>query len=190
MNVTDETLDILIGKHIDGEITPSEQRILDRALEKDPRAKEHLEQLHTLHECCRRAVACETIGQGRSAEQIIDCAWQRGKSPLRKIIKTSGWLRFGAGLAAGIMIGLALYFMLPRHSPDQSIRMPDQATVQGTDNSQGTNRLVVPLHAMQPLPNITRTVDWYGFTDGNGVQWLIEGVRENAVRPAVYDGGL
>jgi hypothetical protein len=37
---------------------------------------------------------------------------------------------------------------------------------------------------------VTRQVEWYGFTDPAGNQWLIEGYREGVVKPASYHGGL
>ncbi len=42
MNMTQEMLEILIGKYLDGEITPSEQCILQTELERDIKAKELL----------------------------------------------------------------------------------------------------------------------------------------------------
>jgi hypothetical protein len=38
--------------------------------------------------------------------------------------------------------------------------------------------------------NVIRNVDWYSFTDESGDQWLVEGLRESIVRPAVYEEGL
>ncbi|MHC4575000.1 MAG: anti-sigma factor family protein [Planctomycetota bacterium] len=40
-----ETLEILIGKYLDGEITPAEQRVLETELKNNPHAGELLEQL-------------------------------------------------------------------------------------------------------------------------------------------------
>jgi hypothetical protein len=37
---------------------------------------------------------------------------------------------------------------------------------------------------------VMRNVDWYSFTDQTGNQWLVEGVREGAIQPAVYYGDL
>jgi hypothetical protein len=37
---------------------------------------------------------------------------------------------------------------------------------------------------------VTREVEWYGFTDPAGNHWLIEGYREGVVKPASYHGGL
>jgi hypothetical protein len=33
-------------------------------------------------------------------------------------------------------------------------------------------------------------VEWYGFTDRAGNQWLIEGFREGMAKPASYQGDL
>ena len=32
--------------------------------------------------------------------------------------------------------------------------------------------------------------DWYNFTDKQGNKWLVEGLREDIVKPAVYHDGL
>ena len=47
--MTNEILEILIGKYLDGEITPSEQQMLEEALVSEPQARELLEQLQNLH---------------------------------------------------------------------------------------------------------------------------------------------
>ena len=74
MNITDDTIEILIGKYIDGEITPSEQRMLDGAMKKDAGVRELLAQLEQLHERCEEVVGSEVIEKGRSAEEIIASA--------------------------------------------------------------------------------------------------------------------
>ena len=56
MSMKQEMLEILIGKYLDGEITPSEQQILQKELESNPQAKELLEQLQDLHERSCEAV--------------------------------------------------------------------------------------------------------------------------------------
>ena len=45
---------------------------------------------------------------------------------------------------------------------------------------------------MQNIPSgePERNVDWYRFTDEQGNQWMVEGLRENIVKPAVYQQGL
>jgi len=45
MNMTQEMLEILIGKYLDGEITPTEQSMLEAELDSDAQAKELLRQM-------------------------------------------------------------------------------------------------------------------------------------------------
>jgi len=187
MKVTEEMLEILIGKHLDSEITPSEQQVLEAALERDSRAKDLLEWLRSLHQAGRGLIGSQIIEPGKTAEQVIENAWQqRKKRPLRQVFKARDWGRFAAGLAAGILIGLALHSSLLRPSADQRSHAAGKVTAKNSDSF----RTSPPLLSVNQTRNTTRNVDWYGFTDENGVQWLVEGFRENVVRPAVYDGDL
>jgi len=191
MNMTQEMLEILIGKYLDGEITPSEQKILQTEMERDPQAKELLEQLQDLHERSCEAVASEITGTGKEAGEIFEQAWQRQSStPLRRILKMNGRLRFAAGLAAGLAIGLILHFVLPFVSTPQSPDVPVNMLAQNAGNQMDAGQLNYPQYLMDPAGNSLRNVDWYSFTDNQGNQWLIEGLRENIVRPAVYYGDL
>ncbi|MHC4169259.1 MAG: anti-sigma factor family protein [Planctomycetota bacterium] len=122
MNMTQEALEIMIGKYLDGEITPSEQRLLEAELDRDPQSKELLGQLQEMHERCGEVVAAELLGRGESADEIFERAWRRQSGqPLRLMAKMRGHVRFAVGLAAGLVIGLALHFVLPIISePGQS----------------------------------------------------------------------
>jgi len=191
MNMTQEMLEILIGKYLDGEITPSEQHILQMELDSDTQAKELLRQLQDLHERSCEAVASEIIGRGKEAEEIFEQAWQRHTAnPLRRILKIDGRLRFAAGLAAGLAIGLILHFVLPFISTTQSPDVPTNMLAQNTGNQIDAEQLTYPQTLIDPAENSLRNVDWYSFTDKQGNQWLIEGLRENIVRPAAYYGDL
>jgi len=106
MSVTDERLELLIGKFLDGEISPGERRILEQELQCNSEAEELLEQLRTLHQCSREAVASAVRSAG-PAEDIIGHAWQQSeRSSWRRIIRADGHLRFVAGLAAGLVLGV------------------------------------------------------------------------------------
>jgi hypothetical protein len=191
MNMTQEMLEILIGKYLDGEITPSEQQILQTELDSDPHAKELLEQLQALNERSCEAVTSEIIGRGKDAEEIFEQAWQRqAANPLRRILKTDGRLRFAVGLAAGLAIGLLLHFVLPFVSTPQSPPAPANMLAQNPDNQMDAEQFAIPEPMTDPAENALRNVDWYSFTDKQGNQWLIEGLRENIVTPAVYYGDL
>jgi hypothetical protein len=191
MKMTQETLEILIGKHLDGEITPSEQQILQKRLDNDPHARELLEQLQALNERSCEAVTTEVIGRGKEAEAIFEQAWQRqAANPLRRILKVDGRLRFAVGLAAGLAIGLMLHFVLPFVSTPQSPDVPADMLAQNTENQIDAKQFTLPESLTNPAENTLRNVDWYSFTDKQGNQWLIEGLRENNVRPAAYYGDL
>jgi hypothetical protein len=185
MNITQQTLEILIGKYLDGEITPSEQDLLDAALEEDSQARELLQQLQQLNQNSRQVLTSEILESGKQADDIFEQAWQQTKHFEGRLIKFSGFLRFAAGIAAGLIIGLTLHYTILAGSAPQNNRMsPDTISVADT---QSPSKPVFPLEKEE---NVTRNVDWYSFTDENGHQWLIEGLRESVVRPAVYRQGL
>ena len=185
MNVTEDMLEILIGKYIDGEITPSEQGMLDGAMEKDAKVRELLEQLAELHEAGAEAVSSQVVDKGKSAEEIIDLAW-RGRRRGRPKIFSGGILRFAAGLAAGLLIGFALHLVVSGGSHGRSDQIEPRTVASDTVDKRG-------IEGIAPSPaggDTVRNVDYYGFTDQDGGRWLVEGLRENMVRPAVYYGDL
>jgi hypothetical protein len=191
MNMAQETLEILIGKYLDGEITPSEQQILQTELDSDPHAKELLEQLQALNERSCEVIAAQIIGRGKEAEEIFEQAWQRqAANPLRRILKMDGRLRFAAGLAAGLVIGLLLHFVMPLASTPKSPEVPANMLAQSTDNQPISEQFTYPQAPADSTGDSLHNVDWYSFTDKQGNQWLIEGLREDTVMPAAYYGDL
>ncbi|MHC4293429.1 MAG: anti-sigma factor, partial [Planctomycetota bacterium] len=113
-----EILEILIGKYIDGEITPSEQEMLDEELERDFEAREFIKQLQELDKQSRETVSSEVVGHGRDVSgrdvsDLFERAWQRCRNPFFSFLTpASGWFRFATGLAAGLLIGIGLHFVL------------------------------------------------------------------------------
>jgi anti-sigma factor RsiW len=191
MSIADDRLEILIGKLLDGEISPAEQRLLDSELARNGQARELLEQLRTLHECGGEAVAREVLGQGADPEMVFDRAWQQHKKSLwRRVVRAGGRLRFAVGLAAGLILGLVLHFVLVGGAkpPVEAAGAPQIAVndTRGAYESTG----ILPTVPAQAAHQITREVDWYVFTDQTGDRWLIEGVREGTARPVAYRGQL
>jgi len=188
--MTEEMLEILIGKYLDGEITPTEQRMLEQTLQKNSQAKELFEQLQDLHRASQEAIDSEILDRGKTPEEIFEQAWQQTKQPLRRVINMSSRLRFAAGLAAGLIIGLTLHFALSGQSTRPSYEAPTSTVAQ--DISSVSDDIRPKLQPPEPGSgeNVIRSVDWYSFTDEDGNQWLIEGVRQNIVRSAVYHEGL
>ncbi|MHC4329843.1 MAG: anti-sigma factor family protein [Planctomycetota bacterium] len=190
MNMTQEMLEMLIGKHLDGEITPTEQSMLEAELDKDAQTKELLRQLEDLHKRSSETVASEIVGRGKTPEEIFEQAWRRSKRPSPVRFKMGGWARFAAGLAAGLVMGLGLHFALPAVSTRQGGPAAPNAFVQNVGNELEVEGQTLPGFPIEPAGDAVVNVDWYSFTDKQGNQWLVEGLRENVVRPAVYEPGL
>ena len=191
MNMNQEMLEILIGKYLDGEITPSEQQILETQLNKDPQSEMLLRQFQDLHERSSEVVTSELLGQGKTPEEIFELAYKRqSKNPFSKIAAYRGYIRFVTGVAAGLILGLALHFVLPAASTIPNESNTQIAAAPNTNNQADLQMRRLPQYPTDSAANVTRNVDWYNFTDKNGNQWLIEGLRENVVRPAVYDGQI
>jgi len=186
MSATDDKLEILIGKLLDGEISPAEQRWLDDELERNEEARELLEQLRTLNACSREAVAAEIDDSTSSPKEILQRAWQQHERPAwRRVIRADGHLRFAVGLAAGFVLGLILHFALVWGDPSAGEPIGPVARPEDVP----TVEYPTPDATSYPRP-VMRNVDWYSFTDQTGNQWLVEGVREGSIQPAVYYGDL
>jgi anti-sigma factor RsiW len=197
MNMNEEMLEILIGKYLDGEITPSEQQILEAQLNRNPQAEELLRQFESLHERCSEVVTSELLGRGKTPEEVLNKAYQQQtKSPserlsqnyIHRIVKISGYMRFATGVAAGLLIGLALHFVLLANQTSQIEPTLPNVVAQNTNESTTPDLQRASQVPVRNAGGVIRNVDWYNFTDEHGNQWLVEGLRENIVRPAVYDG--
>ena len=97
----------------------------------------------------------------------------------------TGWWRFAAGVAAGIVIGMGVFAFLSQRATDSSVPLRSMVAVEDTDKASPD----MPVEAVVPAVldgDVIRIVDFYNFTDEAGGQWLIEGLRENRVRPVAY----
>jgi len=191
MNPQDDRLDILIGKLLDGEISPSERRTLDCQLEKDSRAREFLEQMRVLQECGREIIEHEVQRGETPPQEVFERAWQRSKRSVRlRIIRLGGWSRFAVGVAAGLLFGLALHWV-PGGGFQSPMDLAGRELV-ARDTPVQPEGLRESWRGLQPRTGdqVTREVEWYGFTDPAGNHWLIEGYREGVVKPASYHSGL
>ncbi|NLH17325.1 MAG: hypothetical protein GX455_12165 [Phycisphaerae bacterium] len=184
--MANEILDILMGKYLDGEITPEEQRLLDQSLAADESAREELNQYRRLHERLRLAVHPALEG-GKPMEEIFEMAWQKA-SPMRRISNRffrREWIHSAAGLAAGLLLGFVLHGMIV--APDNSVQPIPSPLAQNPTQSES----FTPAGAKPPtIPGEHRNVDWYTVTDPSGEQWLLEGYRRQHVLPAMYYGDL
>lgn len=195
MKMNLEMLEILIGKYLDGEITPSEQQILEAELNRNPEAEELLRQFQDLHERSSEVLASELLSQGKLPEEVITLAYQRqSKNPFHRIIhplgiKYRGTFRFAAGVAAGLIIGLAAHFVLPA-ATNQTGSVPPGEFARETTHPDNPAQEMTTQRSPNQAGDVVRNVDWYNFTDKQGNQWLIEGLRENNTQPVIYDGRI
>jgi len=188
MNETNDRLEILIGKLVDGEISPPERKLLDRELETNSQARELLEQWRSLHQASCQAVAAEVSG-GASAEEVFERAWQQSsRSTYRRVLRFDGRMRFAMGLAAGLILGLSLHFAAvwgskaPAQGPERTREVASAPAP--VDRAPGGIQRV---NAGGSHP-VTGEVDWYVYTSPSGEQYLVEGVRGGLARTADYRG--
>ena len=87
-------------------------------------------------------------------------------------------------------MGLLLSFMLPTIAPRQVDPASQNLVAQDSSDQAEPEEADFPTLMTDQDGNVFRNVDWYNFTDKEGNQWLIEGLRENIVRPASYSGDL
>jgi anti-sigma factor RsiW len=186
-----EILEILIGKYIDGEITPSEQEMLDEELERDFEAREFIKQLQELDKQSRETVSSEVVGHGRDVSVLFERAWQRCRNPVfRFLTPASGWFRFATGLAAGLLIGIGLHFVLAGEAATPSGVQGQAAAVQAPQVPGGVQASSVVDSSKASTKTVRHNVDWFSFTDKSGDQWIVEGLRKDVVRPASYSKEL
>jgi anti-sigma factor RsiW len=203
MNDTHDKLEILIGRLLDGELSPQERSHLEDEIQRDPQAKSLYEQMRVLHECSCGVVTHEVLGRGADPAAVFERAWQQSKQSVwRQVAKEGlerqGWrwgaradghLRFAVGIAAGLLLGLVLRFVPLPHSPIPS-NLSSQPQVAVDVPPGGNGQMGIPVVQPGNPRQITREVNWYVFTDRDGNQWLIEGTHEGLVKPAVYRGSL
>lgn len=152
--MTEQMLEILIGKFIDAEITPAEQQMLDSALEDDPNAAELFKQLKDLHNINRQAVVTNILEKGKSPEDIFEDAWQsKSKNPFVRFTRHTGTFRIAAAITIGFLVGI---FAQINQMPN-AIQMPGQfssqaATLAGQSSQNQQMQYTIPMQALRVIP--------------------------------------
>ncbi|MBN2376782.1 MAG: hypothetical protein JXD22_10290 [Sedimentisphaerales bacterium] len=214
-----EMLEILIGKFIDSEITPAEQRLLDEELTNNPQARLLLRQFQQIHEQARQLVSQEILPAGDSPETIFSRALatqeRAGSSPN---IFHRRWANLAASVAAALLVGLLSYAAyrewahqaeLPPAKNDTDIMANNSATSvdimsNNSATSDSSTAVAVADNEGNPKaesPRLLRQTNTYKFShlpdvmvysDPSGSQWLLEVVPENAnqVQNVAYQGDI
>jgi hypothetical protein len=189
MMIKGEMLEILMGKYLDGQITPGENRMLQEALEADDDARELFEQLQILHQQCEEAVDSEVLSKGQDFDEVFERAWQRRKVRVVRVPVPSGALKFVAGLAAGILIGIGVHLAISVHQ----LRNPNPGpmiVVREAPESQTRVVTHVPPGQSEGVGGMTRNVDGYSWIGKSGEELFIESYRQSVVNPAVRRRGI
>ena len=95
MNDTHDKLEILIGRLLDGELSPQERSRLEGEIQRDPQAKSLYEQMRVLHECSCGVVTHEVLGRGADPAAIFERAWQQSKQSVWRQVARGGLERQG-----------------------------------------------------------------------------------------------
>lgn len=174
------TIEILINKFIDKEISPEEQQMLQKILAEDAEARQLLSELQSIDGKASEALKVQA-SKGRSFNDIFEDASRESRNMPARGSKIFTRMNFAAGLAAGLIIGLSIHLTL------QNIK-------ENTVRQQPTASKSNSIKSTQPLfyenRGTIQNVDYYHLTDDRGNQWLIEGYRQDIVKPAVYNRGL
>jgi hypothetical protein len=200
-----DRMEILIGKSLDGELSPRERRRLEDNLQRDSHARELFEQMRVLHECTCGVVTEEILGRGADPAAVFERAWQQNNRSFwrrvaERISPRKGWrfgaqadvhLRFVAGVAAGLLLGLVLNLVSVSPTKMSGDVPPwPKKVARNVPPGGGEPVGIVPVsQAPDPGP-LDREVDWYVYTDRAGNHWLIEGTREGMVKAVAERGDL
>jgi len=182
-----EILEVLMGKYIDGEVTEREMEILDEELERNFEARELLAQLQELDKQGREAVSSEVLDEGAQASEVFERAWRRRKHTVLGVLRP-GWVRFVSGLAAGLLVGIGLHVVMAGQAP--SGVQGQAGVVQVPHVPGGVQKASTVNPSKVSTRTVMRNVDWFSFTDKDGDEWIVEGLRKDVVRPASYSKEL
>lgn len=172
-----DRLEILMGKFFDGEIEPSEQRLLETQLGKDPQNRRLFDEFQSLHAMAQAEIA-PLADAGRTFDAVFDTAWKQSRRGRQRFIKAPiGVVRFVSGMAAGLLLAFLIQFSM---RPAALLDLPGASglTAQTTPTAEGPDRILTRASTNTATP-VIKDVDYYYYTDETGQRWLIEGYREN-----------
>ena len=192
-------MELLIGKYLDSEITPAEQRLLDQVLLRDAAARGLLRDMHFLHESARQAIQT-TLGPENVAPPAV--IFQRAldaHAARQRLLSLPRYLRVGATLAAGFLLGAAALVLLrqlnsapaqqPIEVPTPVAAAPEAAPpLDHPDDTIAHRPLIRRLAPAPSDPWPDRPVEWYSLQDPQGSEWLIAAPRDDNVRSVSYYG--
>ena len=203
-----EMLETLIGKFIDSEITPAEQRLLDEELMNNPQGRLLLQQFQQMHEQTRQLVSQGILPVGDSPETIFSRArWAEERASGSNKIFPGKWGNQAASVAAALLVvllGYAAYLGRTHQSDISPATNHTDAITGNTEISDNKTAVAVagttddpstepPRKLLQTYPSgFSYLPDVIVYSDPSGSQWLLEVVPEKAsqVQNVAYQGDI
>jgi hypothetical protein len=187
-----EMTELLIGKYLDSEITPAEQRLLDVELQHNPQARQLWAEMTELRRQTEQVLREEIVSHGADAATVLARAAAQCRSGARITRRPIAWWHLLATAASLTMIA-AVYVLVTRQQQTIPV-LPQENAVTAASNAINSARLPGEMTQRAELaserPQHPRQMEWYNYTDEAGNQWLVEAYRDNEVTTAAYHGGL
>ena len=179
-----DRLEILMGKFFDGEIEPSERRLLDTQLDKDPGNRRLFDQYRALHTLAQAEIS-PLAEAGRSFETVFSAAWKTSRRGQRRFVRAPlGVVRFISGMAAGLLLAVLVQFSMRSAPPLETPTTPDLSP-QASASLSGPDRVLTRAAGNAAAP-VIKDVDYYYYTDENGQRWLIEEIGRASCWERLY----
>lgn len=174
----------LINLDLDNQLSVPQKQQLQEAMDNDPEIARTVQQLRQADAAIKQALSAST----QESDDSFETVWTQARDS-RAVKSQTRWpqrLRFVTGLAAGLVIGLAVHWMNSDHGTPAVIAPQPSSEIANADlqPSTGSNRLLEPYtDATNQQPSI-HNVDLYYFKDQQGRQWLVEGIRHEMIQQA------
>ncbi len=196
--MNEEMLEILIGKFLDSEITPAEQKLLDAELQSNPKAKNIFRQWQQLHEQTEQALTAEVLENGQSPQEIFRRAVTiHERNRWKRRLRPSRWLPTVGALAAGLMLGIGLFSLMTDNASDhrttptrdepKMVMREKQTSPDPTTTAEESGPKLVEM--MEPTPR-NRPMEYYFCTDSDGVRYVVETPTDHNVSWVSYQDNL
>ena len=196
--MNEEMLEILIGKFLDSEITPAEQKLLDAELQSNPKAKKLFQQWQQLHVQTEQVLTEEVIEKGQSPQAIFQRAVTvHERNRWKRRIRPTRWLPTVGSLAAGLLLGFGLFSLMTDNATERYTNLPiDKSKIVKGENQTNPNPETVAKKSEPKLiemiePDLAnRPVEYYLYTGSDGSRYVVETPTDNDVRWASYQDDL
>ncbi len=197
--MNEEMLEILIGKSIDSEITPAEQRLLDVELKNNPEAKQLFQELQTLKDQASYELQNALDSDSPFPREHFDNAWrEHHDSQDPSTLRFPAWQQTIISAAACFLIALGIFQMiqtkpikkLPVGTTHAQMKQSQQPINFAQKNNVIVDKTLPP--RLTPKERTSPYIDWYIVTTPSGTQYIYETHRNQPsdITTASYQDGI